>query len=56
MHEDETDTEPEEEESQYASEDEIIEEEKQEEQKQSPVKRKNKTFDYLNKDSKRTKR
>ena len=57
MYEEETDSEPEVEESQYTPEDEFIEEEeeKPKEQKQQAPKRKNKIFDYLNKDAKRNK-
>ena len=55
MHEEETDSEPELEESQYTLEDEFIEEEeeKPKEQKQQAPKGKNKIFSYLNKDAKR---
>ena len=51
-YEEETDSELEEEESQYVPDDEFIEQEKQKEQKQLQVKRKNKIFDYLDKDVK----
>ena len=58
MYEEETDSEPEVEESQYTPEDEFIEEEeeKPKEQKQQAPERKNKILDYLNKDAKRNKR
>ena len=56
MYEEESDSEPEIEESQFAPEEEFIEEEKEEEKtKQSPPKRKNRIFNYLNKDTKRNK-
>ena len=56
MYEEESDSKPEIEESQFAPEEEFIEEEKEEEKtKQSPPKRKNRIFDYLNKDAKRSK-
>ena len=49
MYEEETDSEPHVEESQYTTEDEFIEEEeKPKEQKQQVPKQKNKMFDYLN--------
>ena len=57
MYEEETGGEPEAEENQYTPEDEFIEEEeKPKEQKQEAPKRKNKVFNYLNKDAKRNKR
>ena len=52
VYKEETDTEFEEDENQYVPEDKFIEQEKQKEQKQPQVKRKNKIFDYLNKDAK----
>ena len=55
MYEEESDSKPEIEESQFAPEEEFIEEEKEEKTKQSPPKRKNRIFDYLNKDAKRNK-
>ena len=56
MYEEESDSKPEIEESQFAPEEEFIEDEKEEEKtKQSPPKRKNRIFDYLNKDAKRNK-
>ena len=48
----EIDHEPEIEESQHIPEDEPIEQEREKEQKQFPSKRKNKIFEYLNKDTK----
>ena len=54
VYEEESDSEPEAEESQYIPEEEHIEQEK--EQKQQAPKRKNKIFEYLNKDAKRNKR
>ena len=57
MYKEETGGEPEAEENQYTPEDEFIEEEeKPKEQKQEAPKRKNKVFNYLNKDAKRNKR
>ena len=56
VYEEETDSEPEAGESQDIPEDEPIEQEKKEEHKQPQNKRKNKIFDYLNKDAKRNKR
>ena len=52
VYKEETDTEFEEGENQYVPEDKFIEQEKQKEQKKPQVKRKNKIFDYLNKDAK----
>ena len=52
VYKEETDTEFEEGENQYVPEDKFIEQEKQKEQKQPQVKRKNKIFDYLNKNAK----
>ena len=56
VYEEETDSEPEAEESQYVPEDEPFEQEKEKEQKQLPPKRKTKIFEYLNKDAKKHKR
>ena len=58
MYEEETDSEPEVEESHYTPVDGLFEEEeeKPKEQKQQATKRKNKIFDYLNKDAKKNKR
>ena len=56
VYEEETDSEPEAGESQDIPEDEPTEQEKKEEHKQPQNKRKNKIFDYLNKDAKRNKR
>ena len=56
MYEEESDSEAEVEESQYVPVEEFIEEGKEEETKQPVPKRKNKIFDYLNKDAKRNKR
>ena len=56
MYEEESDSEPEIEESQFVPEEEFIEEEKEEEKtKQSLPERKNRIFEYLNKDAKRNK-
>ena len=56
MYEEESDSEPEIEESQFIPEEEFIEEEKEEEKtKQSPPERKNRIFEYLNEDAKRNK-
>ena len=56
MYEEETDSEPEVEESQYTPEDKFIEEEEEKPKEQNQaLKRKNKMFDYLNKDTKRNK-
>ena len=55
VYEEETDNELESGEGQYVPEDESVEQEKKEEQKQHQNKRKNKIFDYLNKDAKRNK-
>ena len=55
VYEEETDSEPETGEGQYVLEDEFVEQEKKEERKQPQNKRKNKIFDYLNKDTKRNK-
>ena len=55
VQEEETDSEPEIEESQYILEDEPIEQEKEKEQKQFSSKRKNEVFEYLNKDTKKHK-
>ena len=52
MYEEETDSEPDEEESQYTPEDEFIEEDKQEDKKKQLPKKTHKIFDYLNKDAK----
>ena len=56
VYEEKADSEPEAEESQYVPEDETIEQEKEKEQIQLPPKRKNKIFEYLNKDAKNHKR
>ena len=56
VYEEESDSEAEVEESQYVPVEEFIEEGKEEETKQPVPKRKNKIFDYLNKDAKRNKR
>ena len=56
MYKEETDSEPEAGENQYTPKDKFIEEEeKPKEQKEQAPKRKNKIFDYLNKDAKRIK-
>ena len=55
VYEEETDSEPKIEESQYIPEDEPIDQEKEEEQKRFPSKRKYKIFEYLNKDAKKHK-
>ena len=56
VYEEETDSEPEAEESQYVPEDEPFEQEKEKEQKQLPPKRKTKIFEYSKKDAKKHKR
>ena len=56
VYQEETDSEPEAQESQYVPEDEPFEQEKEKEQKQLPPKRKTKIFEYLNKDAKKHKR
>ena len=56
VYQEETDSEPEAEESQYVPENEPFEQEKEKEQKQLPPKRKTKIFEYLNKDAKKHKR
>ena len=55
VYEEETDSEPEAEESQYVPEDEPVGQGKEKEQKQLPPKRKTKIFEYLNKDAKKHK-
>ena len=56
MYEEKSESKPEVDESQYTPEEEFIEEEKEEEKKQPALIKKNKTFEYLNKDAKRNKR